>query len=48
MLWNVFPGIGKIFAGQVGFLMLAACGAVFVIVSLVDSRKVGQISLKKE
>ena len=48
VLWNVFPGIGKIFAGQVGFLMLAACGAVFVIVSLVDSRKVGQISLKKE
>lgn len=47
VLWNVFPGIGKIFAGQVGFLMLAACGAVFVIVSLVDSKKVGQISLKK-
>lgn len=47
VLWNVFPGIGKIFAGQVGFLMLAACGAVFVIVSLVDSKKVGQIFLKK-
>lgn len=48
VLWNMVPQLGKIFAGQVGFLMLVACGAVFIIVSLIDSKKVGQISLKKE
>ncbi len=38
--WNVIPALAPIF-NNVGFFMLAVCGAVFILISLVDSEKVG-------
>lgn len=44
VLWNLIPQLGAIFAGQVGFLMLVACGIVFIAASLLDKTKVGEVS----
>lgn len=40
ILWNVVPQLGDIFFGQVGFLMLVACGVVFVVASIFDKEKI--------
>lgn len=46
VLWNVVHQLRGIFAGQVGFLMVAACGVVFVVVSLIDRKKVADTEVK--
>lgn len=39
--WNVVPALVPVFK-NVGFFMLAVCGAVFILISLVDPEKVKQ------
>ena len=39
--WNMVPALVPVFK-NVGFFMLAVCGAVFILISLVDPEKVKQ------
>lgn len=41
MAWNMVPALVPVFK-NVGFFMLAVCGAVFILISLVDPEKVKQ------
>lgn len=43
LAWNLIPALATVFK-SVGFFMLAVCGAVFVLTSLMDREKVGSVA----